>query len=237
MDVNDDGGIEISDPIAGLGFLFVSAPPLPPPWPFDAGFDPTPDAFACGDNTPPVSSFVASPETGQAPLLVTLDATFSTDSDGEIVGYDWDVGDGENGMGETLAHTFTTVGSYTVGLTVQDDGGDTASTSTQVVVTPRAPEVILPESPTQAESVALEGTTGAPIEITYPNMSGLPAGALAFFLSFDHDTSRFEIVASGQVIADGASILSDPGVGFRKAGWGCNCPPYSVASERRRHRR
>jgi PKD repeat protein len=67
-----------------------------------------------------------------------------------------------------------------------------------------------------------------PVEIVYPNMSGLAPGAVAYFLSFDHDTSRFEIIASGRVSADGAEIASDPGVGITTAGWGCNCPPYSV---------
>lgn len=59
-------------------------------------------------------------------------------------------------------------------------------------------------------------------------MSGLPAGAIAYFLSFNHDTERFEIVASGHVTVDGSTILSDPGAGLTVAGWGCNCPPYSV---------
>ena len=67
-----------------------------------------------------------------------------------------------------------------------------------------------------------------PIRIEYPNMSGLPPGAIANFLSFNHDLERFEIVASGHVSADGSTILTDRGVGLSVAGWGCNCPPYSV---------
>lgn len=70
-----------------------------------------------------------------------------------------------------------------------------------------------------------------PIQITYPNMSGLPPGSIAYFLSFDHETNRFEIVASGSVDAAGLSIVSDPGSGVSVAGWGCNCPPYSVTGE------
>ncbi|NOT00167.1 MAG: PQQ-binding-like beta-propeller repeat protein [Phycisphaerales bacterium] len=73
------------------------------------------------------------------------------------------------------------------------------------------------------------GTTfNPPVKVTYPNMSGLPAGAIANFLSFDHDTMQFEIVAGGHVTADGSCIETDPGDGIDKAGWGCNCPPYSV---------
>ena len=70
-----------------------------------------------------------------------------------------------------------------------------------------------------------------PVAVTYPNMSGLPSGAVAYFLSFDHDTGRFEIVASGRVSADGASIKSDPGAGITVAGWGCSCPPYAATGD------
>lgn len=67
-----------------------------------------------------------------------------------------------------------------------------------------------------------------PVQIIYPNMSGLPPGSVAYFLSFNHETNRFEIVASGTVTTDGLSIMTDPGVGITVSGWGCNCPPYSV---------
>jgi len=70
-----------------------------------------------------------------------------------------------------------------------------------------------------------------PVEITYPNMSGLPPGSIAYFLSFNHDTGKFEIVSSGSVTDDGAFIVSDPGSGLTVSGWGCNCPPYSVTGE------
>ena len=71
-------------------------------------------------------------------------------------------------------------------------------------------------------------TFDPPITIEYPNMSGLPAGTVAYFLSFNHDTRRFEIIASGHVAYDSATIVTDPGAGLNVAGWGCNCPPYSV---------
>jgi hypothetical protein len=71
-------------------------------------------------------------------------------------------------------------------------------------------------------------TFDPPIEVRYPNMSGLPAGAIAYFLSFDHDTGEFEVVASGAVSDDGSVIVSDPGAGIGEAGWACNCPPYAV---------
>lgn len=71
-------------------------------------------------------------------------------------------------------------------------------------------------------------TFDPPIAIEYPNMSGLPAGAIAYFLTFNHDTMNFEIVATGHVVSDGSRIVTDPGVGLTLSGWGCNCPPYSA---------
>ncbi len=87
-------------------------------------------------------------------------------------------------------------------------------------------------SPPFAWTLQPSGTTfDPPIEITYPNMSGLPAGSIAYFLSFDHALSRFGIVATGHVTDDGSQIISDPGAGLTVAGWGCNCPPYSVTGD------
>lgn len=70
-----------------------------------------------------------------------------------------------------------------------------------------------------------------PIRIEYPNMSFLPPGAIANFLSFNHDTGKFEIICSGHVTDDGSTIVSDAGTGLSIAGWGCNCPPYSVTAK------
>ncbi len=69
-----------------------------------------------------------------------------------------------------------------------------------------------------------------PVEVHYPNMSGLPAGSITYFLSFDHSTNKFEIIAQGSVSDDGSTIMTDPGSGITVAGWGCNCPPYTATA-------
>ncbi len=74
-------------------------------------------------------------------------------------------------------------------------------------------------------------TFDPPVQIIYPNMSGLAPGSLTNFMSFNHDTERFEIIATGQVDEGGESIISDPGTGISVAGWHCNCPPYSVTGQ------
>lgn len=73
-----------------------------------------------------------------------------------------------------------------------------------------------------------------PVRVEVPNMSGLPPGAIGNFLTFDHDTGKFEIFATGAVSEDGSLLVTDPGEGLRLAGWGGTCPPYSARGEARR---
>ncbi|MEM7307620.1 MAG: hypothetical protein AAF682_13160 [Planctomycetota bacterium] len=87
-------------------------------------------------------------------------------------------------------------------------------------------------APPFAGTVQPAGATfDPPLRITYPNLSGLKPGTITNFLSFDHDVNQFLIVATGQVAGDGSVIRSLPGDGIDKAGWWCNCPPYSVTSD------
>ncbi|NUP10240.1 MAG: hypothetical protein HOW73_29675 [Polyangiaceae bacterium] len=87
---------------------------------------------ALPENQPPAASFVATPPSGSAPLEVLLDATASSDPDGEIVSYSWSV-DGSGNEVE-LPTTFDMVGCHTVELTVTDDDGATATATGTIVV-------------------------------------------------------------------------------------------------------
>ena len=62
-------------------------------------------------------------------LVVSFDASGSSDSDGSIASYQWDFGDGSNGTGKTVSHTYVAAGSYTATLTVTDDKKLSASVS------------------------------------------------------------------------------------------------------------
>ena len=86
-------------------------------------------------NSPPVASFTATPSSGTAPLSVQLDASASTDNGGSIVTYNWNFGDSSAaGSGVTTSHAYAAPGTYTVTLTVTDNGGTTGSTTRQVSV-------------------------------------------------------------------------------------------------------
>ncbi|MBM9513505.1 PKD domain-containing protein [Desulfogranum marinum] len=81
---------------------------------------------------PPVASFTADPTSGEEPLDVNFDASWSYD-DGSIVSYAWDFGDG-TGSGITPSHTYNLPGIYNVTLTVTDDDGFTDTANQNITV-------------------------------------------------------------------------------------------------------
>ncbi len=63
----------------------------------------------------------ADPDSGEAPLKVTLDGSQSADPDGTIDRYEWDLdedGEFDDAEGETVEFTFKKIGKYTVSLRV-----------------------------------------------------------------------------------------------------------------------
>jgi len=89
-------------------------------------------------NAPPTASATADPSSGSAPLNVEFDGSGSSDPDGEIVRYRWQIdGPTPGGTGETITRRFQTRGSYDVTLTVTDDDGATDETTITVDVSGR----------------------------------------------------------------------------------------------------
>ena len=71
-------------------------------------------------NIAPSASFTASPSAGIAPVIVSFDASASSDENGDSLTYSWDFGDGQSASGVTVSHLYDTVGVYSVVLTVSD---------------------------------------------------------------------------------------------------------------------
>ncbi|WP_263452349.1 PKD domain-containing protein [Hyalangium gracile] len=98
----------------------VSASPLPP-------------------NQKPSARFDVIPQQGS--LEVVVDASASSDPDGQVVRYKWRFGDGEEAITRSprLKHPYAVPGTYRIRLTVLDDGGAKGSATRSVTVTAPAP--------------------------------------------------------------------------------------------------
>ncbi len=92
-------------------------------------------------NVPPTAMGSANPQTGNAPLIVNFKNSNSTDSDGSIVGTQYDFGDGASSNGGfpyLIDHTYAE-GTYTARMTVTDDDGATDFVEFTIVVDPPLP--------------------------------------------------------------------------------------------------
>jgi len=87
-------------------------------------------------NQPPHASFTFSPGSPTVGEAVTFDGSGSSDSDGSIVSYSWDFGDGSTGSGAIVTHAFGASVTYQVTLTVTDDDGASGSVTKSVKVKP-----------------------------------------------------------------------------------------------------
>lgn len=112
----DDSGDGIKEPLLDVSNSSVFNPVLVP----GSGGVPT--------NNPPTANFTFT----SAELTASFTNT-STD-DGSIVSWSWIFGDGETSTVQNPSHTYTAAGTYTVSLTVTDDGGLTGTVSKPVTV-------------------------------------------------------------------------------------------------------
>jgi len=90
------------------------------------------------DNRNPVALISPSTTTSLTGVAISFDGTGSFDIGGTILTYYWDFGDGTTGSGATVSHGYTSPGTYTVTLTVSDNGGATNSAPQTVIITAAA---------------------------------------------------------------------------------------------------
>jgi PKD repeat protein len=98
--------------------------------------------LACGSgggNQPPVAQASANPTSGTAPLTVAFSSSGSSDPDGSISAYSWDL-NGDGTFGDSTAanpsYQYTSAGTYSVKLRVTDNqGAQTTSSPVTITVT------------------------------------------------------------------------------------------------------
>ncbi|RWR15725.1 PKD domain-containing protein, partial [Agrococcus lahaulensis] len=89
-----------------------------------------PAGGAPAPNVAPTASFTSS----SSGLVVSVDASGSSDPDGSIESYAWDFGSGFVEGGATATHEFSAAGSYPLRLRVTDDDGATATAERSITV-------------------------------------------------------------------------------------------------------
>ncbi|GAA3602893.1 PKD domain-containing protein [Agrococcus terreus] len=107
-------------------------------------------------NQAPTASFT----TGGSGMTATVDASGSSDPDGSIVAYAWQLGDGSTASGRTASRTYATPGTYVVTLTVTDDDGARATTTRSVTATAppnQAPTAVIGAPSISGRTVTVSG--------------------------------------------------------------------------------
>ena len=137
---------QTSDP-GGLWSLIVNATDSPTP----PNMGSASTAVTLQDR-PPIASFTSIPSSAPTGTAITFDGRASYDPDGTVVSYSWAFGDGATGTGSVVTHSYSPSKTYTVTLTVTDNGGVTGFTTAQVTIIDRPPVVSFTPSPTTANT-------------------------------------------------------------------------------------
>ena len=98
----------------------------------------------------PVANFTASTTTGPAPMAMN----FTSTSTGSITAYAWTFGDGSTSSSPNPAKTYSTAGTYTVGLTVTGPGGSNTRTVPNYITVTTAADTTPPTAPASLTATA-----------------------------------------------------------------------------------
>lgn len=124
-----------------------SEPPVPitplPPTPIGGDDNPPGGGGNFFPNVPPIANAGADQNAKRLSIL-NFDASGSMDSNGNIISYLWNFGDGTSAEGMQVSHAYQSVGSFLVQLTVTDSGGLSSNDSAMVNISLR--DMIVPWS-------------------------------------------------------------------------------------------
>lgn len=124
------------------------------------------------DNQYPIANFSWNNDTGTTGVVAFYDHSY--DSDGIIVSWYWNFGDGAVDTSQNPSHYYNRSGTYTVTLIVTDDNGATNSTSFDVVVPNILPEAFFsytPENPSTKHYIFFDATGSFDRDGTIQNYS------------------------------------------------------------------
>ncbi len=134
-------------------------------------------------------------------------------SRGRRLSYGWDFGDGNNGTGQTVSHTFAEANSYPVSLTVTDKDGVTDSTNQDVTVTEGGDPPPPPPPPSGDPDCAVTGQTTVKCQWPVPlavsiGQEDITAGTLGLRVTNGTDVL---ILSNNHVLAnENNATIGDP---------------------------
>jgi glucose/arabinose dehydrogenase len=139
-------------------------------------------------NQPPIAVANANPTNGAAPLTVAFDGTASSDADGDVLTYAWDLdGDGafDDGTAATAGFTYTQPGTYTATLRVTDPSGATGMDSVTISAGNTPPTAVI-DTPVNGTTWKVGDTITFTGHATDPQSGNLAASALTWSLVLQH---------------------------------------------------
>lgn len=114
-------------------------------------------------NAAPTASFTISTNPAKVETVVTFDASSSSDGDGSIASYTWDLGDGSTANTPVVAHTYHESDTLVVTLSVEDDRGAAGTSSREIIIvpnhTPVASFVVSPDSGYVYEDILFDASS------------------------------------------------------------------------------
>jgi PKD repeat protein len=159
-----------------------------------------------------VPTFTLSPAPAQTGQSVTFDASGSTDSQGTITDYKWDLdGSGkyatDSGSSPTLTHVFASPGTYVIGLQTTDSTGAIARTTHTITVT---------QAPPSTPVLTLSGASG----------STFLAGGTAYTNPQSGNSGSFTVSASTSDPSGIKNVVFPALAGFSSGGGTLTSTPY-----------
>lgn len=145
-------------------------------------------------SAPPSAVFTRSPDHGDTPLAVSVDASASSDPEAQPLTFAWDFGDGAIATGVSAVHTYTMPGTYTITLAATDPGGETGIATAAVAVT-------TPNVPPTAGLVVTPASGRAPLATTLDASSSVDPDGGALTYTFDPGDGATPVTQAGATLA------------------------------------
>ena len=135
---------------------------------------------------------------------INFDSTGSNDTDGNIVSYNWDFGDGTSSSSANPSHSYNNLGTYTVTLTVTDNQNATGTASTTANITDGNGGGLVNACNTQTPTDYVSISTGVPACVTSSNSASnmfyfyfdVAAGTSQLTIKTEHGTGNVDLYYS-----------------------------------------